>query len=108
MVGGRRDLSPLDGRRRRLGRGLLAAVVLVQQLVQLLGTRQVVGVAVALAGGEGGLGAGGRPGMVTIRFESELASFKENLSQVSSVSLLMTASTALANKGLFELTYAFR
>ena len=43
-------------------------------------------------------------GMVTIRFESELASFKENLSQVSSVSLLMTSSTALANEGLFELT----
>ena len=42
--------------------------------------------------------------MVTNRFESELASFKENLNQVSSVSLLMTSSTALANEGLFELT----
>ena len=29
---------------------------------------------------------------------------RENLNQVSSVSLLMTASTALANEGLFELT----
>ena len=29
---------------------------------------------------------------------------RENLNQVSSVSLLMTSSTALANKGLFELT----
>ena len=28
----------------------------------------------------------------------------ENLNEVSSVSLLMTASTALANQGLFELT----
>ena len=42
--------------------------------------------------------------MVTIKFESELATFKENLNQVSSVSLLMTSSTALVNKGLFELT----
>ena len=42
--------------------------------------------------------------MVTIRYESELACFKENLNQVSSVSLLMTSSTALANEGLFELT----
>ena len=40
-----------------------------------------------------------KAGMVTIRFESELASFQENLNQVSSVSLLMTASTALANEG---------
>ena len=31
--------------------------------------------------------------------ESELASFKENLNQVSSVSLLTTASTALSNEG---------
>ena len=38
-------------------------------------------------------------GMVTIKFESELASFQENLNQVSSVSLLMTSSTALANEG---------
>ena len=45
-----------------------------------------------------------RAGMVTIRFESELASFEENLNKVSSVSLLMTASTALAKEGLFELT----
>ena len=44
------------------------------------------------------------PGMVTIKFESELASFQENLNQVSSVSLLMTSSPALANEGLFELT----
>ena len=43
-------------------------------------------------------------GMVTIKFESELASFQENLNQVSSVSLLMTSSPALANEGLFELT----
>ena len=42
--------------------------------------------------------------MVTSKLESELASFKENLNQVSSVSLLMTSSTALANEGLFELT----
>ena len=42
--------------------------------------------------------------MVTIRFESELASFKGKLDQVSSVSLLMTASTALGNEGLFQLT----
>ena len=42
--------------------------------------------------------------MVTIKFESELASFEENLNQVSSVSLLMTSSPALANEGLFELT----
>ena len=38
-----------------------------------------------------------KAGMVTIKFESELASFQENLNQVSSVSLLMTASTALAS-----------
>merc|ERR1711951_191978 len=44
------------------------------------------------------------PGMVTIKLESELASFKEDLNQVSSVSLLMTSSPALANVGLFELT----
>ena len=43
-------------------------------------------------------------GMVTIKFESELASFQENLNQVSSVSLLMTSSPALAYEGLFELT----
>ena len=42
-------------------------------------------------------------GMVTIKFRSESPSFKENFNQVSSVSLLMTSSTALANKGLFEL-----
>ena len=42
--------------------------------------------------------------MVTIKFESELASFQENLNQVSSVSLLTTSLTALANEGLFELT----
>ena len=41
--------------------------------------------------------------MVTIKLESEMASFKENLNQVSSVSMLMTASPALAI-GLFELT----
>ena len=41
--------------------------------------------------------------MVTIRYESELACFKENLNQVLSVSLLMTSSTVLANVGLFEL-----
>ena len=44
------------------------------------------------------------PGMVTIKFQSESPSFKENLNQVSSVSLLMTSSPALANEGLFELT----
>ena len=43
-------------------------------------------------------------GMVTITFQSELPSWKENLNQVSSVSLLVTSSTAFANKGLFELT----
>ena len=42
--------------------------------------------------------------MVTIKFESELASSEENLNQVWSISLLMTALTALANEGLFELT----
>ena len=42
--------------------------------------------------------------MVTIKFDSELANFKENLNQVLSVSLLMTASTTLANEGLLELT----
>ena len=46
----------------------------------------------------------GIPGMVTIKFESESPSFKDNLNQVSSVSLLMTASTGLTNEGLFELT----
>ena len=45
-----------------------------------------------------------KPGRVTTKFQSELPSFKENLKQVSSVSLLMTSSTALANEGLFELT----
>ena len=43
-------------------------------------------------------------GMVTIKFESGLASFQESLNQVSSVSLLMTSSPSLANEGLFELT----
>ena len=43
--------------------------------------------------------------MVTIKLESELPGFEENLDQVSSISLLMTASTALANEGLFELTW---
>ena len=42
--------------------------------------------------------------MVTIKFQSESPSFKKNLNQVSSVSLLMTSSLALANEGLFELT----
>ena len=51
-----------------------------------------------------GEGQAGEAGMVTIRYESELACFKENLNQVSSVSLLMTSSPALANEGLFELT----
>ena len=45
-----------------------------------------------------------KAGMVTIKFVSELASFQENLNQVSSVSLLMASSPALANEGLFELT----
>ena len=39
-------------------------------------------------------------GMATIKFLSELPSLKENLNQVSSVSLLMTSLTALANEGL--------
>ena len=43
-------------------------------------------------------------GIVTIKFQSEVPSFKENLYQVSAVSLLMTFSTALANVGPFELT----
>ena len=43
-------------------------------------------------------------GMVTIIVQSESPSVRENLNQVSSVPLLMTASAALANKGLFELT----
>ena len=42
--------------------------------------------------------------MVTIKFQSESPTFKENLNQVASISLLITSSTALANKGLFELT----
>ena len=44
---------------------------------------------------------GGQSGMVTIKFKSESPTFKENLNQVSSVSLLMTSSTGLANQGLF-------
>ena len=44
-------------------------------------------------------------GIVTIKSLSELPSFKENTNQVLSVSLLMTSSTALANEGLFELTW---
>ena len=43
--------------------------------------------------------------MVTIMFETESPSFLENLNQVSSVFLLMTSLTALANEGLFELTW---
>ena len=43
-------------------------------------------------------------GMVTIEFLSESPTFKENLNQISSVSLLKTTSTALTSKGLFELT----
>ena len=46
----------------------------------------------------------GKAGMVTIKLESELPRFKENLNLVSSVSLLMTSSTALTNEGLFELS----
>ena len=46
----------------------------------------------------------GGPGMVTIKFQSELPTFKENLNQVTSVSLLMTSSRTLANEELFELT----
>ena len=42
--------------------------------------------------------------MVTIKFLSESPTFKENLNQVLSVFLLMTASRALANEGLFEPT----
>ena len=42
-------------------------------------------------------------GMVTIRFQSESPSFKENSNQVSSVSLVMTSLTALTNEGFFEL-----
>ena len=56
------------------------------------------------AAGEGFPAGAAKLAMVTIKFESELASFKENLNQVSSVSLLMTSSPALANEGLFELT----
>ena len=44
------------------------------------------------------------PGMVTIKFWRGSESCKGNLNQVSSISLLMTSSMALANKGLFELT----
>ena len=44
------------------------------------------------------------PGMVTITIQIESPSFKENLNQGLSVSLVMTASVALANEGLFELT----
>ena len=44
-------------------------------------------------------------GMVTIKFESELPSFKEDLNQVSSDFLLMTSTMVLANKGLYELTW---
>ena len=40
----------------------------------------------------------------TIKFSHELSSFKENWNQVLCVSLLMTSSTALANKWLFELS----
>ena len=43
--------------------------------------------------------------MVTIKSRSELPSNKENLNQVWSVSLLMTALTALTNQGLFELNW---
>ena len=43
-------------------------------------------------------------GMVTTKFLSELLSFEEILNQISSVSLLMIASTTLANEGLLELT----
>ena len=42
--------------------------------------------------------------MVTIKFYSESLSFKENLNQVSSASLLMTASGDLSNERFIELT----
>ena len=47
---------------------------------------------------------GDQAGMVTTKFQSESPTFKNDLNQVSSKSFLMTSSTALANKGLFELT----
>ena len=43
-------------------------------------------------------------GMVTITIQIELPSYKKNLNQVLSVSLLMTSSTALGNEELYELT----
>ena len=42
--------------------------------------------------------------MVTIRFQSELPTSKNDLNQVSYVSLLRTSLMVLANEGLFELT----
>ena len=46
-----------------------------------------------------------RPGMVTIKFQSELPTLlARDSNQVSSVFLLMTSSMALASDGLFELT----
>ena len=44
------------------------------------------------------------PGMVIIKFLSELPSFRENLNQVSSVFFLLTSWTAPANEGHFGLT----
>ena len=43
------------------------------------------------------------PDMVTFKF-LVITNFMENLNQVSSISLLMTSSTALASEGLFEPT----
>ena len=48
--------------------------------------------------------AGAAEGMITIKYLSELPSFKVNVNQVSSISLPMTSSMALANEGLCELT----
>ena len=44
----------------------------------------------------------GKTRLVTIKFKSESPSFEETLNQVSSVFLLMTSLTALANEGLLS------
>ena len=44
------------------------------------------------------------PGLVTIKFKVSRQVLTHYLNQVSSLSLLMTSSSALAHKGPFELT----
>ena len=64
-----------------------------------------LGVLEAVAAEEDVGAPGVSAGMVTIKFKVSWQVLTNNLNQVSSVSLLMTSSTALANEGLFELTW---